>query len=101
MAARAATIALALAAFASAGPAQAVEDPACAQYQEPMTYNACLAKHGPKANNLGIHPGQTRPGGAAPDRAQDGQVGAPATAGRRWQRAERNHGRMHLEFLVK
>ena len=101
MAARAATIALALAAFASAGPGQAEDDPACAQYKEPMTYNACLARHGPKANNLGTHPGQTRPGRAAQDRAGDSELGAPAAAGRRWQRAERNHGRVHMEFLVK
>ena len=84
MAARAATLVLALAAFASAGPAEAVDDPACAQYQEPMTYNACLARHGPKANNLGTHPGQTRPDRAAQDRAPDRQVGAPVTASRRW-----------------
>jgi hypothetical protein len=98
---RAATVVLALATFASAGPAQAVDDPACAQYQEPMTYNACLARHGPKANNIGTHPGEARPGLAAQDRAQDRQVGPPATAGRRWQRAQRSHGRVHMEFLVK
>jgi hypothetical protein len=97
MAARAATIVLALAAFASAGPGQAEDDPACAQYKEPMTYNACLARHGPKANNFGTHPDQARPGRAAQDR----QTGVPATASRRWQRAERNHGRAHMEFLVK
>ncbi len=96
-----ATLVLALAAFASAGPAEAMDDPACAQYQEPMTYNACLARHGPKANNLGTHPGQTGPHRTAQDRAQDRQVGAPATASRRWQRAQRNHGRVHMEFLVK
>jgi hypothetical protein len=96
MAARAATIVLAFAAFASAGPGQAEDDPVCAQYKEPMTYNACLARHGPKANNPGTHPGQMRPGAA-----QDRQAGAPATASRRWQRAERNHGRAHMEFLVK
>ena len=101
MAARAAAIALALAAFASPGPAEAVGDPTCAQYREPMTYNACLARHGPKANNLGTHPGHTRPDGAAQDRAADRQVGAPATAGHRWPRAEPNHGRVHMEFLVK
>ena len=96
-----AILVLALAAFASAGPAEAMDDPACAQYQEPMSYNACLARHGPKANNLGTRPGQTQPGRAAPDRAQDRQVAAPAAAGRRWQRAERTHGRVHMEFLVK
>jgi hypothetical protein len=97
MAARATTIMLALTAFASPGPARAVDDPACAQYQEPMSYNACLARHGPKANNLGTHPGQSQPHRAAQDR----QVAAPVAAGRRWQRAERTHGRAHMEFLVK
>ena len=62
MAARATTIVLVLAAFASVGPGQAEDDPACAQYHEPMPYHACLARHGPKANNLGTHPGQARPG---------------------------------------
>jgi hypothetical protein len=100
MAARA-SILLALAALASAGPAEAVDDPTCAQYQEPMTYNACLARHGPKANNLGTRPGQTESRGAAQDRTPGRQFGAPATASRRWPRAERNHGRVHMEFLVK
>ncbi len=100
MAARAIFV-LALAAFASAGPAEAMDDPACAQYQEPMTYNACLARHGPKANNLGTHPGQTQPDRAVRDRAPDRQVGAPVTASGRWPRAERNHGRVHMELLVK
>ena len=53
MAARAAIVLLALAALASAGRARAEDDPACAQYQEPMAYNACLARHGPKANDVG------------------------------------------------
>ena len=100
MAARA-TLVLAVAAFASAGPAKAVDDPACAQYREPMTYNACLARHGPKATNLGTHPGQVRPGRAAQDRAPVSEFGTPAVAGRRSQRVERNHGRVHMEFLVK
>ena len=45
--------ALAWAALPWAGSAWAEDDPACAQYHEPMAYNACLARHGPKANGVG------------------------------------------------
>ena len=70
MAARAATIVLALAALASAGRARAEDDPACAQYQEPMAYNACLARHGPKANDVG----NARPHATGPRRAGSGSA---------------------------
>jgi hypothetical protein len=100
MAARAATIVLALAALASAGRARAEDNPACAQYQEPMAYNACLARHGPKANNVGKQ-GHAQPDRAAQDRAQRDDAGKPDTAGRGWQRAPRRHGRVHMEFRVK
>jgi hypothetical protein len=100
MAARAAAIALALAALASAGRARAEDDPACAQYQEPMAYNACLARHGPKANNVGTQ-GHTQPDRAAQDRPQREETGHPATAGRGWQRAPRRHGRARMEFRVR
>jgi hypothetical protein len=36
-------------AAASAGPAYAEGDPACAKYQDPLAYNACLASHGPSS----------------------------------------------------
>jgi hypothetical protein len=100
MAARAATIVLALAALASGGRARAEDDPACAQYQEPMAYNACLARHGPKANDVGTQ-GRTQPDRAAQDRAQHDEAGRPATAGRGWRGAPRRHGRVHMEFRVK
>jgi hypothetical protein len=101
MAARAATIVLALAALASAGWARAEDDPACAQYQEPMAYNACLARHGPKANDVGNSPSHTQPDRAAQDRTQRDEAGHPATAGHAWQGAPRRHGRVHMEFRVK
>jgi hypothetical protein len=101
MAARAATIVLALATLASAGRARAEDDSACAQYQEPMAYNACLARHGPKANDLGNNHGHTQPDRAAQDQAQRDEGGKPATAGRGWQRAPRHYGRVHMEFRVK
>lgn len=101
MAARAATVVLALAALATAGRARAEDDPACAQYQEPMAYNACLARHGPRANHVGNNPGHAQPDRAAQDRGQRDEAGRPSTAGRDWQRAPRRHGRVRMEFLVK
>jgi hypothetical protein len=100
MALRAAAVVLALAALASARRGWAGDDPGCAQYQEAMAYNACLARHGPKANDVGTQ-GHTRPDHAAQDRTGDKEAGQPATAGRNWQRAQRNHGRVHMEFRVK
>ena len=97
MAARAA-IALSLAALAWAQCARAADDPSCAQYREPMAYNACLARHGPKANAIGTLSGHAQPGGAAQRRSRYG--GAPATFHRR-RRAEPAHGRMHMEFQVR
>jgi osmotically-inducible protein OsmY len=92
MAVRAA-IALSLAALACAGSARAEDDPACAQYREAMAYNACLARHGPKANGVGTLSGQFRSSGVAPDRAP--------RSFQRWQGVQRAHGRMHMEFRVQ
>ena len=101
MAARAAAIALFLAALASAGRALAEDDPSCAQYQEPMAYNACLARHGPKANGVGAHSGSTQPEPAGQNRVYEGQARPPATGFGRWGRAQRSHGRVHMEFRVQ
>ena len=100
MAARAAT-ALCLAAFAWAGSARAQDDPACAQYHEPMAYNLCLARHGPKANGVGqLHGGGPQPGRATQGRAWYGHTyrRTPAT---RFYGAQRVHGRVHMEFPVR
>ena len=77
MAVRAA-LGLCLAALAWAGAARA-DNPACAQYREPMAYNACLAQHGPKAN-IGPSHAAPQPGrGAQPPRARSLPLaGAPA-----------------------
>ena len=102
MAGRAAAIALCLAALATAARVQAQDDPSCAQYEEPMAYNACLARHGPKANvEVGAHPGaaQTRPAGQ--DRSYEGDLRAPPAGFRRWPNAQRIHGRVHMEFRVQ
>ena len=77
MAARAA-IALSLAALAWAASARAEDDPACAQYREPMAYNLCLARHGPKANGVGQLHGGPQPGSASPDRVRHGQAARAA-----------------------
>ena len=103
MAARAA-IALLAALVASAGSSLAQDDPSCAQYREPMAYNACLARHGPIANNLTRPHGGAQPGESAHDRARRGgtRTGAPAAPlsyGR--QRPKRARGRVHAEFQVR
>jgi hypothetical protein len=100
VAARAAAIAFFLAALASAGRVRAEDDPSCAKYQEPMAYNACLASHGPKANvEVGTHSGTTEPRPSGQNRRYEGEVQAPAGFGR-WPRAQRIHGRVHMEFRV-
>ncbi len=103
MAARVA-VALSLAALVWAGSAQADDNPACAQYREPMAYNLCLAQHGPKANGVGqLHGGGPQPGRAAQDRVWYGQTHrrAPTTRFYGAQGAQRVHGRVHMEFRVQ
>jgi hypothetical protein len=99
MASRAATLVLAFAGLVSVGRAWAEDNAACAQYQEPMAYNACLARHGPKANNLGTQ-GHAQPPPAARDRARRDEASERATTGRSAQRAVRRQGRAHMEFRV-
>ena len=111
MAARAA-IALYLTAMAWPGSALAQDDPACTQYREPMAYNACLARHGPKANGVGQLHGGPQPGTAAPHRVWYGRSRAapgtrsygaqeaPSTRFYDTQGSQRIHGRAHMEFRV-
>jgi hypothetical protein len=98
-----AAIALSLAALAWAGSARAEDDPACAQYREPMAYNLCLARHGPKASNVGKLRGGPQAGRAAQDRFRNGGAygRAPATRSYGTQGARRAPGRMHMEFQVR
>jgi hypothetical protein len=86
---------LILASAAAAFPRLAVgqDDPACAKYQEPLAYNACLASHGPKANAMGANPGQSQPG-----HLPSAQSLPP---GREWPAATRRHGRVHMEFRIQ
>ena len=97
MATRAA-IALLLAALAWAPCAQAGGDPSCAQYREAMAYNACLARHGPKANNLeGLRAG-TPPGRGLKGEPRTQAQASPLNG---WRRPGRTHGRVHMEFQVR
>jgi hypothetical protein len=102
MAARAA-IALSLAALAWTASARAQDDPACAQYREPMAYNACLARHGPKASSIGKLRGGPQPSQAGQDRVWYGRAHGHAADARFYnpQDARRVHGRMHMEFPVR
>ena len=103
MAARAA-IALCLAALGWAGSAQAQDDPACAQYHEPMAYNVCLSQHGPKAKGVGqLHGGGPQPSGAAQGRVWYGHTRGRAPTARFYspRNAQRSRGRAHMEFQVR
>jgi hypothetical protein len=93
-----AAIVLSLAALAWTASARAEDDPACAQYREPMAYNACLAQHGPKANSIGKLRGP-QSGQAVQDRVWYGRTRGHAPAAP--QDARRVHGRMHMEFPVR
>jgi hypothetical protein len=75
------------------------DDPACAKYQEPLAYNACLASHGPKATALGPSQVQTEPGQAAP--VPSTRFAVPSRAGARSHYPTRHNGRFHMEFRVQ
>lgn len=89
MAMRASLLILASVAAAFPRLAASQDDPACAKYQEPLAYNACLASHGPKANEIGANRGQS----------QLGHV--PYARQREWPGATRRHGRVHMEFRIQ
>jgi hypothetical protein len=83
-----------LAVVAAASAARAEDDPACAKYQDPMAYNACLARHGPRANDRAAHEGHAFDGWSGRELSR-----SPAE-GRRW-RPVRRRGRVHIEFPVE
>ena len=95
---RAALMLLALAA-ASAGAARAEEDPACAKYQDPLAYNACLASHGPKAN-IATNQRPAQASHAAPVQPESGRP-APTRSADGWRHAKRGRSRVHIEFRVR
>jgi hypothetical protein len=62
-----------------AGPARGAND-LCAKYEEPLAYNACLARQGPEAH------------GARPTRDAGGRGTVAAKRG--------PHGRERMEFTI-
>jgi hypothetical protein len=90
-------IASAVAFVSSGAPAWPQDNPACAKFQEPLEYNACLAKLGPKAGATLAAP---EPAGAAP-----AVHTAPAVRGVRSMHAfaapPRTKGRVRMEFTIR
>jgi hypothetical protein len=89
-------IAAALILVSSVAPAWAEDNPACAKFEEPLAYNACLAKLGPKAGATLAVP---EPAGAAP-----AVHTAPAARGvhslHAFAAPRRSNGRVRMEFTV-
>ena len=89
-------IAAALILVSGAAPAPAEDNPACAKFENPLEYNACLARLGPKAGATLAVP---EPAGAAP-----AARAAPATRGvhsmHAFAAAPRTKGRVRMEFTV-
>jgi hypothetical protein len=94
---RAFLIAAALIFVSSGVPADAEDNPACAKFENPLEYNDCLAKLGPRAGATLAVP---EPGRAAP-----APRGAPAARGVRsiphFGGARRTRGRVRMQFTIK
>jgi hypothetical protein len=88
---RAILFAAALIFIASAAAVHAQDNPACAKFENPLEYNDCLAKLGPRAGATLAVP---EPSGAAP--APRGIRSMRAFAGPRPTR-----GRMRMEFTIR
>ncbi len=86
-----------LAVLPSAAPA--ADDPACAKYEDPLAYNACLASHGPRAKDVGRGAGEEGPPPA--ERQEAAPAAAPREPARRTPNLVRRRGRIHMEFLVR
>ncbi len=98
---RATMILLVLVALVLAGRARAQDKSACAKYQEPIAFNACLARHGPKANDLAPRPTHGKVGWDVPVGAERSNASKSAPGGLRRLRARRDRERAHIEFPVK
>jgi hypothetical protein len=80
----------------SAAPAPAEDNPACAKFENPLEYNACLAKLGPRAGPTLAVPepaGPVRPVRAAPPVRGVHSMHAFAAP-------RRSNGRVRMEFTV-
>jgi hypothetical protein len=98
---RAALALLALAAVLP-DPARAQDDPACAKFEEPLAYNACLASHGPKAGDIGETTGGAHadPEAGVPIEARK-PTGPQAALPRGLPPVVRRRGRVHMEFRLR
>ena len=89
-------IAAALVTVSSGAPVRAEDNPACAKFENPLEYNACLARLGPPAGATLAVPESA---GAAP-----ALRAAPATRGVRSMHAfatpPRPKGRVRMEFTI-
>ena len=91
----------ALATVALPARVRAEDDPACAQFQEPLAYNECLARHGPKAAAIAGAPASAQAGHSLPATGPlQPQIAAPKRSGF-WRHAARARGRAHMEFRVR
>jgi hypothetical protein len=96
-----AIVLVALAASTYTSGARAQGDLECARYQDPLAYNNCLARRGPKANDLATHPANVERGYIAPGRSERTAVRKTAITQRRWPRSTHAPVRAHMEFPVK
>ena len=91
-------------AVSGAAPARAEDNPACAKFEEPLAYNACLASHGPKATDLGTNTHSAQNTDGAPVHGAPVQAyryrPAVVRSAHGWQRPVRTHGRARMEFRV-
>jgi hypothetical protein len=86
---------LALFAAVLTGAARAEDNPACARFDDPLAYNACLASHGPKAKGVAMTPEPT--GAREPE-------GRPYVAPKHVSNLPnmvRRRGRIHMEFMIR
>jgi hypothetical protein len=74
--------------------AWAQDNPACAKFDDPLAYNACLAKLGPAAREVRADESEGAVRAPAPTSRIGPRVAWPAKRG--W-----THGRAHAEFVVK
>jgi hypothetical protein len=89
-------IAAALILVSSVAPAWADDNPACAKFENPLEYNACLARLGPRAGATLAVPESA---GAAPAvRAASGTRGVRSMHA--FAAPRRSNGRVRMEFTV-
>ena|SRR5271155_3629745 len=89
-------IAAALILVSSVAPAWADDNPACAKFENPLEYNACLARLGPRAGATLAVP--ESPGAAPAVRAASGTRGVRSMHA--FVAPRRSNGRVRMEFTV-